>query len=85
MVVIAGVVAGSVAAASERDPVVALQLYAEVEQYLLDNALVVPLWEQSSFEYANRVQQWVHGYAVGRYGGSRCKNVWFDETYPGPR
>ena len=73
------------AAASERDPVVALQLYAEVEQYLLDNALVVPRWEQSSFEYANRVQQWVHGYAVGRYGGSRCKNVWFDETYPGPR
>ncbi len=73
------------AAASERDPVIALQLYAEVEQHLLDNALVVPLWEQPSFEYENRVQQWVHGYAVGRYGGSRCKNVWFDETYPGPR
>ena len=73
------------AAASEPDPVIALELYAVVEQHLLDNALVVPLWESPSHGYQIRVQEWVHGYQEGRYGGSRCKDVWFDETYPGPR
>ena len=72
------------AAASEPDPVIALELYAVVEQHLLDNALVVPLWESSGHGYQIRVQEWVHGYQEGRYGGSRCKDVWFDETYPGP-
>ena len=72
------------AAASEPDPVIALELYAVVEQHLLDNALVVPLWENPGHGYQIHVQEWVHGYEEGRYGGSRCKNVWFDETYPGP-
>lgn len=56
-----------------------------MEQHLLDNALVVPLWESPGHGYQIRVQEWVHGYQEGRYGGSRCKDVWFDEKYPGPR
>ena len=73
------------AAASEPDPVIALQRYAELEQHLIDNALVVPLWAHLGVRYRVAVQPWVHGYQEGRYGGSRFKDVWFDETYPGPR
>ena len=72
-------------AASEADLVTALDLYAQLEQHLLDNALVVPLKLSAGTSYFVRVQPWVHGYQVGRYGGSRFKDVWFDETYPGPR
>ena len=72
-------------AASEADPVTALELYAALEQHMLDNALVVPLNLSAVTSYYVRVQPWVHGYQVGRYGGSRFKDVWFDETYPGPR
>ena len=72
-------------AASEADRVTALELYAELERHLLDNALVVPLSLSAGTLYYVRVQPWVHGYQVGRYGGSRFKDVWFDETYPGPR
>ena len=72
-------------AASEADLVTALDLYAQLEQHLLDNALVVPLSLSAGTKFYVRVQPWVHGYQVGRYGGSRFKDVWFDETYPGPR
>ena len=72
-------------AASEADLVTALDLYAQLEQHLLDNALVVPLSLFAGTGYYVRVQPWVHGYAVGRYGGSSFKDVWFDDTYPGPR
>ena len=72
-------------AASEADLVTALDLYAQLEQHLLDNALVVPLSLSAGTLYYVRVQPWVHGYQVGRYGGSRFKDVWFDDTYPGPR
>ena len=72
-------------AASEADLVTALDLYAQLEQHLLDNALVVPLSLSAGTKFYVRVQPWVHGYEVGRYGGSRFKDVWFDETYPGPR
>lgn len=72
-------------AASEADLVTALDLYAQLEQHLLDNALVVPLRLYSGTWYYVQVQPWVHGYAVGRYGGSSFKDVWFDDTYPGPR
>ena len=72
-------------AASEADLVTALDLYAQLEQHLLDNALVVPLSLFAGTKFYVRVQPWVHGYEVGRYGGSRFKDVWFDDTYPGPR
>ena len=72
-------------AASEADLVTALDLYAQLEQHLLDNALVVPLHLFAGTKFYVRVQPWVHGYEVGRYGGSRFKDVWFDDTYPGPR
>ena len=72
-------------AASEADLVTALELYAQLEQHLLDNALVVPLNLSAGTRYYVRVQPWVHGYQVGRYGGSRFKDVWFDDSYPGPR
>jgi len=70
-------------AASEADLVTALDLYAQLEQHLLDSALVVPLSVFAGTGFYVRVQPWVHGYEVGRYGGSRFKDVWFDETYPG--
>ena len=72
-------------AASEADIVIALDLYAQLEQHLLDNAFVVPLTLSAGTRYYVRVQPWVHGYAVGRYGGSSFKDVWFDDSYPGPR
>ena len=72
-------------AASEPDPVIALRLYAELEQHLIDSALVVPLWANLGVGYTVAVQPWIHDYQEGRYGGSRFKDVWFDDSYPGPR
>ena len=73
------------AAVEETDPVVSLRLYAELEQHLMDAALVIPLGVSAGTSYFVPVQPWVHGYAVGRYGGSRFKDVWFDDSFPGAR
>ena len=56
-------------------------LYTEVEQYAIDNALVLPLfWHRD--ELSHRLQPWVQDFQVPRYGGSKFKDVWFDETAP---
>ena len=56
-------------------------LYTEVGQHALDTALVLPLfWHRD--ELSHRLQPWVQDFQVPKYGGSRFKDVWFDETAP---
>ena len=56
-------------------------LYAEVEQHVIDTALVLPLfWHRD--ELIHRLQPWVQDFRVPKYGGSRFIDVWFDETSP---
>ncbi len=68
-------------AATEPDVAVSNQLYTAAEQYLIDNALLMPLfWHRG--ELMHRLQPWVHDFRVPKYGGSKFKAVWFDETAP---
>ena len=66
-------------ASEETDFPLRAQKYADLEQHILDDALAMPLWWRTSNYYV-RVQRWVHGYRVPKYGGSRFKDVWLDET-----
>ena len=68
-------------AASENDTVRRLELYSEVEEYMLDQALVLPIRWSVSGESAH-LKSWVHGYTIPKYGGSRFRDVWFDDTAP---
>ena len=68
-------------AASENDTVRRLELYSEVEEYMLDQALVLPITWSVSGESAH-LKPWVHGYTIPKYGGSRFRDVWFDDTAP---
>lgn len=68
-------------AATESDIARRTELYSEVDGYILDQALVLPIRWSVSGESAH-LKPWVHGYTIPKYGGSRFKDVWFDETAP---
>ena len=69
-------------AATEQDAALRLEKYAELEQHLIDQALVIPLrWYTGRKSYS--YQTWVSGFHWPKYGGSKFKDVWFDETAPG--
>ena len=68
------------AASSERDAAVRLQMYRDIEQHVLDEALAFPLKWNLAGECV-RVQPWVHGYYIPKFGGSRFKDVWIDSTH----
>ena len=68
-------------AATEQDAVRKLEKYADLEQYLIDQALVIPIrWYNGNYTYA--FQTWVNDFVWPKYGGSKFKDVWFDETAP---
>ena len=70
------------AASSERDAAVRLELYRDIEQRVLDDALAFPIKWNLAGECV-RVQPWLHGYSIPKFGGSRFKDVWIDVTHAG--
>ncbi len=69
-------------ASSEPDPVVRLRLYSDIEAYILDEALAMPMFWPSEGYYI-QVQPWVKGLIFPKYGGSRFKHVRIDTSHPG--
>ena len=68
-------------AAAERDAVKRHELYLDIENYVAENALVIPIVvERSLPKY--RVHPWVHDLNPPKYAGSVFHNVWLDETAP---
>ena len=66
---------------SEPDPRVRRDLYTELEEYILSEALAIPLyvdWRDTQVV----LQPWVHGYNPKRFAGSTFHDVWFDDTAP---
>ncbi len=68
-------------ASKERDAAKRLERYAELEKYILNEALALP-FEWFPEGYYVRVQPWVMDWAIPKYHGSTLKDVWFDETVP---
>ncbi len=68
-------------AAAELDAAERARKYLAAENYVLDQALVLPIW---SFEapWSHIVQPWVHGFTIPRYSGSVFHHIEFDETAP---
>ena len=66
---------------SEPDPRVRRDLYAELERYILNEALALPLYVDWRDTLAV-TQPWVHGYNPKRFASSTFHKVWFDETAP---
>ncbi len=68
-------------ATAEADSARRLQRFAELEQYLIDQALVLPMrWYTGENEYT--FQPWVYGFDWPKYGGSKFQGVWFGDTAP---
>ena len=55
--------------------------YQRIEQTVLDEAYVLPIYADVG-EFEMLVQPWVHGLKYPLPGGSYYKDVWFDETAP---
>ena len=69
------------AAATEPDLVVRYDLYRDIECYLHERALVIPLlvdWADIEL----KLQPWVNGFAPPRFSSSAFYNVWFDDEAP---
>ena len=68
-------------AEAELDAVERTRKYNVAERYILEQALVLPIWNFESPFY-HKVQPWVHGFRVPRYSGSVFHHIEFDETAP---
>ena len=75
------------AAAAEVDAVKRAELYADIEEYILDRALAIPIAWGSSTKY-ELVREWISGYEPSRYPSSVFKDVVVDTShldYPSDR
>ena len=69
------------AAATERDAVRRHELYIDIEEYVAEQALVIPVAvEPTTVHY--RSHPWVHDLKPPKYPGSIFHKVWLDETAP---
>lgn len=66
-------------AASTADTVSRLSRYSEIEQYLHEQALVIPLFLNRT-AITEHVRNTVRGYTPKLYGGSTYSSVWLDQT-----
>ena len=67
------------AAASTADTVSRLSRYSEIERYLHDQALVLPIfWNRTTI--TEHIRNTVRGYNPKLYGGSTYSSVWLDKT-----
>ena len=64
---------------AEGDASIRSRKYADIEQYILDQALALPLRiDEYSFEF--RVQPWINGLSFPQYGGSAFRDVWIETS-----
>ena len=68
-------------AAVELDGVKRHEMYLEIENYLADQALVIPIEVVAGSE-SYRVHPWVHDLKPPKYPGSVFYNVWLDHRAP---
>lgn len=69
-------------AAAQQDSVKRLAMYQDIEQHILDRALVLPMyWDEGG--RCNEVQEWVVEFRVPKWGGSLFRNVVIDTGHPG--
>ena len=68
-------------AKTEGDPGIRLNLYEELEQHILDQALALPIYVDW-LDPQILVQPWVHNFNLNQFGGSVFHGIWFDETAP---
>lgn len=69
------------AASAEQDSVRRLLLYQDIEDHILDRALVLPMfWNSGGSCY--RVQDWVTEFRVPKWGGSLFRNVVINTEHP---
>ncbi len=68
-------------AVAEADAAERAKKYDVAETYILDQALVLPIWNFESPFY-HKVQPWVHNFRISRYSGSVFHRMSFDETAP---
>ena len=69
------------AAAVELDGVKRHEMYLEIENYLVQHALVIPIEVLRPTE-SYRVHPWVHDLKPPKYPGSTFYNVWLDHRAP---
>ena len=69
------------AAGTELDAVKRHQMYIEIETFLAEQALVIPVEVFSGFE-CYRTHSWVHDLEPPKYVGSLFHTVWLDERAP---
>ena len=69
------------AAKLEPDAAKRIALYNEIEQHLLDQALVIPL-DNQGWQTELLVQPWVKGMRYPQFGDSYFRDIWLDETAP---
>ena len=69
------------AAAVERDAVKRHEMYLDIEQYVAENALVIPISVLPQTEFF-RTHAWVHDLNPPKYPGSVFHKVWLDHTAP---
>ena len=68
-------------AAAEQDSVRRSALYRDIEDHVLDRALVLPMsWDVGGT--CHRVQDWVTAFDVPKWGGSVFRNVVIDTEHP---
>ena len=68
-------------AATERDAVKRHELYLKIEEYVAEQALVIPVAvEPTTVHY--RTHPWVHDLNPPKYPGSIFHRVWLDDTAP---
>ena len=64
------------------DAAARLDIYANIQRFALEEALVMPFEWPSTVGSGVSLQPWVHGYREPSFYGSRFKDVWFDDTAP---
>ena len=69
------------AAAAEADAVTRAELYADIEEHILDRALAIPIAWGSDTKY-ELVREWISGYEPSRYPSSVFKDVVVDTSHP---
>lgn len=68
-------------ATSERDDAERARKYDVAEEYILEQALVLPVWNFESPAY-HLLQPWVHNFHIPRYAGSVFRHIELSDSVP---
>lgn len=68
-------------ASAEADAVKRIEKYVELERYILEQGLALPMfWRLDGYSW--RVQPWVNDLQFPKYYRSMLKDVWIDASHP---